>query len=59
VLSLHQQLDAVAAACAWPAALPEAELLTRLVRLNHERGREEVGGHVRYLCHAYQFPDQQ
>ena len=57
VLSLHQQLDAaVAEAYAWPAALPEAEILTRLVRLNHERAREETGGHVRYLRPAYQAP---
>jgi hypothetical protein len=55
VLSLHQQLDnAVADAYAWPAPLPEAEILTRLVRLNHERAREEAGGHVRYLRPAYQ-----
>ncbi|MBD2723143.1 class I SAM-dependent DNA methyltransferase [Hymenobacter armeniacus] len=55
VLSLHQQLDAaVAEAYAWPAALPDAEILTRLVRLNHERAREEAGGHVRYLRPAYQ-----
>ncbi len=55
VLSLHQQLDAaVAEAYAWPPALPEAEILTRLVRLNHERAREEQAGHVRYLRPAYQ-----
>jgi hypothetical protein len=55
VLSLHQQLDAaVAEAYAWPAALPEAEILTRLVRLNHERAQEEKTGHVRYLRPAYQ-----
>jgi hypothetical protein len=60
VLSLHQQLDAaVAEAYAWPPALPEAEILTRLVRLNHERAREEQAGHVRYLRPAYQAPDQQ
>ncbi|MBF9142643.1 RNA-binding protein [Hymenobacter properus] len=55
VLSLHQQLDAaVAEAYAWPPALPDAEILTRLVRLNHERAREEQAGHVRYLRPAYQ-----
>jgi hypothetical protein len=60
VLSLHQQLDAaVAEAYACPPALPDAELLTRLVRLNHERAREEQAGHVRYLRPAYQAPDQQ
>jgi len=57
VLSLHQQLDAaVAEAYAWPADLPEAELLNRLVRLNHERAREEQAGHIRYLRPAYQAP---
>ena len=60
VLSLHQQLDAaVADAYAWPTPLPEAEILTRLVRLNHERAREEQAGHVRYLRPAYQAPEQQ
>ncbi|SFQ31707.1 hypothetical protein [Hymenobacter arizonensis] len=55
VLSLHQQLDAaVAEAYAWPAPLPEAEILTRLVRLNLERAQEEAAGHVRYLRPAYQ-----
>jgi hypothetical protein len=54
VLRLHQQLDAaVAGAYAWPANLPEAEILTRLVRLNHERAREEQAGHIRYLRPAY------
>ncbi len=57
VLSLHQQLDAaVAEAYGWPAALPDAEILTRLVHLNHERAREEASGHVRYLRPAYQAP---
>ncbi len=57
VLSLHQQLDAaVADAYNWPADLPDAELLTRLVRLNHERAREEANGLVRYLRPAYQAP---
>ncbi|TGE18943.1 class I SAM-dependent DNA methyltransferase [Hymenobacter elongatus] len=58
VLSLHQQLDAaVAEAYAWPPALPDAEILTRLVRLNHERAREEQAGQVRYLRPAYQAPE--
>lgn len=57
VLSLHQQLDAaVAEAYGWPQNLPDAEILTRLVRLNHERAREEQAGHVRYLRPAYQAP---
>jgi len=60
VLSLHQQLDAaVAAAYGWPADLPDADILTRLVRLNHERAREEQAGHVRYLRPAYQAPELQ
>ena len=57
VLSLHQHLDAaVAEAYAWPADLPNAEILTRLVRLNHERAQEEQAGHVRYLRPVYQAP---
>ncbi|MBC6988998.1 class I SAM-dependent DNA methyltransferase [Hymenobacter sp. BT491] len=60
VLSLHQQLDAaVAEAYHWPADLPDADLLTRLVRLNHERAREEQAGHVRYLRPAYQAPNHE
>jgi hypothetical protein len=60
VLSLHQQLDAaVAAAYAWPPDLPDAEILTHLVRLNHERAREEQAGLVRYLRPAYQAPELQ
>lgn len=57
VLSLHQQLDAaVAGAYGWPDGLPESEILTRLVRLNHERAAEEQAGHIRYLRPAYQAP---
>ncbi len=60
VQSLHQQLDAaVADAYGWPVDLPASEMLTRLVRLNQERAREEEAGHVRYLRPAYQAPDQQ
>ncbi|WP_082455741.1 class I SAM-dependent DNA methyltransferase [Hymenobacter sp. AT01-02] len=60
VLSLHQQLDAaVAEAYGWPTDLPDAEILTRLVRLNHERAHEEKAGHVRYLRPAYQAPELQ
>lgn len=58
VLSLHQQLDAaVAEAYGWPDGLPESEILTRLVRLNHERAAEEQAGHIRYLRPAYQAPE--
>ncbi|TDN36783.1 class I SAM-dependent DNA methyltransferase [Hymenobacter sp. UV11] len=60
VLSLHQQLDAaVAEAYGWPADLPDAEILTRLVQLNHTRQQEEAAGTVRYLRPAYQAPEQQ
>ena len=56
--ALHDDLDAaVAAAYGWPAALPDAEILERLVVLNHERAREEAQGFVRYLRPAYQNPD--
>ena len=60
VLSLHQQLDAaVADAYGWPADLPGADILTRLVQLNHVRQQEEAAGTIRYLRPAYQAPDQQ
>lgn len=60
VLSLHQQLDAaVVDAYGWPIVLPDAEILTRLVRLNHERAQEEQAGHIRYLRPAYQAPELQ
>jgi hypothetical protein len=60
VLSLHQQLDAaVADAYGWPHDLPDSEILTRLVRLNHERAAEEAAGHIRYLRPSYQAPGQQ
>lgn len=39
--------------------MPAAELLTRLVRLNHERTREEQAGHICYLRPTCQAPDQQ
>ncbi|WP_188560638.1 class I SAM-dependent DNA methyltransferase [Hymenobacter frigidus] len=60
LLSLHQDLDAaVADAYGWPLALPDAELLARLVALNHARAAEELAGTVRYLRPAYQAPGQQ
>ena len=40
-------------------AWPDAELLTRLVRLNHERAREQAGGHMRYLRPAYLAPEKE
>lgn len=60
VLSLHQQLDAaVAEAYGWPADLPDTDILTRLVQLNHARQQEEAAGTIRYLRPAYQAPEQQ
>nr|WP_216859214.1 DNA methyltransferase [Hymenobacter citatus] len=60
LLSLHNDLDAaVADAYGWPVDLPEAELLARLVQLNHARAAEEAAGTVRYLRPAYQAPGQQ
>lgn len=60
VLSLHQQIDAaVADAYGFPNGLPESEILTRLVRLNHERAAEEAAGKIRYLRPSYQAPGQQ
>ncbi|MCC5613241.1 hypothetical protein LC612_42835, partial [Nostoc sp. CHAB 5834] len=60
VLSLHQQLDkTVAEAYGWPRDLPDADILTRLVRLNQERASEEQAGHIRYLRPDYQAPGQQ
>ena len=58
VLELHRQLDAaVAAAYGWPADLPEADVLARLVALNAERQAEESAGQVRWLRPAYQAPE--
>ncbi|MFD1874260.1 class I SAM-dependent DNA methyltransferase [Hymenobacter bucti] len=60
LLSLHHDLDAaVAAAYGWPTTLPDAELLARLVTLNHARSAEEKAGTVRYLRPGYQAPGQQ
>jgi len=54
LLSLHNDLDtAVADAYGWPTTLPDAELLARLVQLNHARAAEEKAGTVRYLRPAY------
>jgi hypothetical protein len=60
VLSLHQQLDAaVAEAYGWPIDLSEADILIRLVQLNHQCQQEEATGTIRYLRPAYQAPGQQ
>jgi SAM-dependent methyltransferase len=54
---LHEELDAaVAQAYGWPAALPEEEVLSRLVALNKERAAEEAKGQVRWLRPEYQIP---
>jgi hypothetical protein len=54
---LHDELDAaVADAYGWPADLPDAELLQRLVELNARRAAEEAAGQVRWLRPAYQVP---
>jgi hypothetical protein len=57
--TLHDELDAaVLAAYGWsdlPATASET-LLERLVALNAERAREEVGGHIRWLRPAFQNP---
>ena len=52
---LHDELDAaVAAAYGWPADLPDAEILTRLVALNATRAAEEAAGTIRWLRPEYQ-----
>ena len=54
---LHDELDAaVAQAYGWPADLPEAEILERLVQLNAQRAAEEAAGQVRWLRPEYQAP---
>lgn len=54
---LHDELDAaVAEAYGWPADLPEAEILERLVQLNAQRAAEEAAGHIRWLRPEYQAP---
>lgn len=54
---LHDRLDAaVADAYGWPVDLPDDELLTRLVVLNHQRAAEEKAGTIRWLRPAFQAP---
>lgn len=55
LLDLHQRLDAaVAQAYGWPVELSDADILERLVALNHERAAEEGQGKVRWLRPDYQ-----
>jgi hypothetical protein len=57
VAKLHDDLDAaVAAAYGWPADLPPAEIVARLVALNAERAAEEAAGRIRWLRPEYQQP---
>ncbi len=54
---LHRQIDAaVADAYGWPADMSPAQIVARLVALNHQRAAEERGGHVRWLRPDYQRP---
>ncbi|MHC1789527.1 class I SAM-dependent DNA methyltransferase [Solidesulfovibrio sp.] len=54
---IHDELDtAVAMAYGWPADLPEAEILARLVALNKTRAAEEQRDVVRWLRPEYQNP---
>ena len=56
---LHDRLDtAVAAAYGWPADLPEADILARLVALNAARRAEEEAGTIRWLRPAFQAPEE-
>lgn len=55
----HDELDAaVAQAYGWPADLPEADILARLVDLNHKRAEEEKDGIIRWLRPEYQCRDK-
>ena len=56
---LHDELDAaVAQAYGWPPDLPEAEILARLVELNHKRAAEEKDGIIHWLRPEYQCRDK-
>ena len=55
---LHDRLDVeVAAAYGWPADLPDADILARLVALNATRRAEEAAGTIRWLRPAFQAPE--
>lgn len=56
--ALHDRLDtAVAAAYGWPADLPDAEIVARVVALNAERVAEEAAGKVCWLRPEFQAPE--
>ena len=56
---LHDRLDqAVADAYGWPAELPAAEIVARVVALNRERAAEEAAVQVRWLRPAFQAPSE-
>jgi hypothetical protein len=57
--ALHDRLDAaVAAAYGWPADLPDAEVVARVVALNAARAAEEAEGHVQWLRPDFQAPEE-
>ena len=57
--ALHDRLDvAVAAAYGWPADLPDAEVVARVVALNAERAAEEEAGKIRWLRPEFQAPEE-
>ena len=57
--ALHDRLDAaVAAAYGWPADLPDAALVARVVALNAERVAEEAAGTIRWLRPDFQAPEE-
>jgi hypothetical protein len=57
--ALHDRLDAaVAAAYGWPADLPDAALVARVVALNAERVAEEAAGTIRWLRPEFQAPEE-
>lgn len=56
---LHDRLDAaVAGAYGWPADLPAAEIVARVVALNKERAAAAAQGQVRWLRPDFQAPEE-
>jgi len=56
---IHDELDAaVAQAYGWDTDLAEADILARLVELNHKRAEEEKDGIIRWLRPEYQCRDK-